>query len=91
VVDKLNKMLNTELKKKCNVTIHFSRALISHQTFMRTVDEGSNRQAKSNIIIRSHLSNVDAVYCYRPSSVVYLPVGRSVCHDREPAKTAEPI
>jgi len=30
---------------------------------------------------------VDAAYCYRPSSVVY----RSVCHTREPAKTAEPI
>jgi len=40
-------------------------------------------------IIRPHPSTtyLDAAYCYRPSSVVCL----SVCHDREPAKTAEPI
>jgi len=30
---------------------------------------------------------VDAARCYRPSSVVC----RSVCHSREPCKTAEPI
>jgi len=34
--------------------------------------------------------HVDAVYCYRPSSVVCLSVGRSVTLV-SPAKTAEPI
>jgi len=34
---------------------------------------------------------VDAAYCYRRSSVVCLPVGRSVCNSRESCKTAEPI
>jgi len=34
---------------------------------------------------------VDAVYCYRPSSVVCRSVGLSVCHTSEPCKTAEPI
>ena len=34
---------------------------------------------------------VDVACCYRPSSVVCWSVCRSVCHIREPCKTAEPI
>jgi len=32
----------------------------------------------------------DEANCYRPSSVIYL-IDLTVCHDRNPAKTAEPI
>jgi len=47
-----------------------------------------NKPAKFRII-RPHrcTTYVDAACSYTPSSVVC----RSVCHDREPAKTSEPI
>jgi len=44
-------------------------------------------------IIRPHRSTTyeDTAYCYRPSSVVWRSVCRSVCHTNEPSKTAAPI
>ena len=39
------------------------------------------------IMPRRSTAYLDAAYCYRPSSVVC----RSVCHDRERCKKAEPI
>jgi len=41
------------------------------------------------ITIRLHYSAtyINAAYCYRPSSVVCLTVGQSVCHSSEPCKT----
>jgi len=39
-------------------------------------------------IIRLHYSAtyINAAYCYRPSSVVCVTVGQSVCHTSEPCK-----
>jgi len=60
------------------------------KTTLALVFNASNFQA---FITKPHFRTtyVDAAYCYRPSSVVCVSVGRSACHSREPAKTAEPI
>ena len=61
----------------CSVLISFNKLLIRNGCFVAAVD------CCCQVALQYY---VDATYCYRPSSIVCLSVGLSVCHSQKSRK-----